>query len=144
VITAAAAIMVVVFGAFVLNDEVIAKLAGLGLATAVFLDATLVRMVLVPATMELLGERNWWMPALARPRRLPRRLRHRRPVRERPLVALPETRDGVTWSTRLTRCWSCSYNQHSAMRSRGERSARATTCGPADRIDSRTKIAPAR
>jgi putative drug exporter of the RND superfamily len=62
VITAAAAIMVVVFGAFVLNSEVIAKLAGLGLATAVLLDATLVRMVLVPATMELLGERNWWVP----------------------------------------------------------------------------------
>jgi putative drug exporter of the RND superfamily len=71
VITAAAAIMVVVFGAFVLNDEVIAKLAGLGLATAVLLDATLVRMVLVPATMELLGERNWWMPAWL-DRRLPR------------------------------------------------------------------------
>jgi putative drug exporter of the RND superfamily len=71
VITAAAAIMVVVFGAFVLNDEVIAKLAGLGLATAVFLDATLVRMVLVPATMELLGEGNWWMP-----RWLDRRLPH--------------------------------------------------------------------
>jgi putative drug exporter of the RND superfamily len=62
VITAAAAIMVVVFGAFVLNDEVIAKLAGLGLATAVLVDATIVRMVLVPATMELLGERNWWVP----------------------------------------------------------------------------------
>ena len=71
VITAAAAIMVVVFGAFVLNDEVIAKLAGLGLATAVLLDATLVRMVLVPATMELLGERNWWMPRWL-DRRLPR------------------------------------------------------------------------
>jgi putative drug exporter of the RND superfamily len=71
VITAAAAIMVVVFGAFVLNDEVIAKLAGLGLATAVLLDATLVRMVLVPATMELLGERNWWVPAWL-DRRIPR------------------------------------------------------------------------
>jgi putative drug exporter of the RND superfamily len=71
VITAAAAIMVVVFGAFVLNDEVIAKVAGLGLATAVFLDATLVRMVLVPATMELLGERNWWIPRWL-DRRLPR------------------------------------------------------------------------
>jgi putative drug exporter of the RND superfamily len=71
VITAAAAIMVVVFGAFVLNDEVIAKLAGLGLAAAVLLDATLVRMVLVPATMELLGERNWWVPKWL-DRRLPR------------------------------------------------------------------------
>jgi putative drug exporter of the RND superfamily len=70
VITAAAAIMVVVFGAFVLNDDVIAKVAGLGLAAAVLLDATIVRMVLVPATMELLGERNWWIPGWL-DRRLP-------------------------------------------------------------------------
>ena len=62
VITAAAAIMVTVFGAFVLEDAVFLKLAGLGLATAVFVDATMVRMVLVPATMELLGDRNWWLP----------------------------------------------------------------------------------
>jgi putative drug exporter of the RND superfamily len=62
VITAAAAIMVTVFGAFILNDDVISKVAGLGLATAVLIDATVVRMVLVPATMELLGDRNWWMP----------------------------------------------------------------------------------
>jgi RND superfamily putative drug exporter len=62
VITAAAAIMVTVFGALVLEDTVFLKLAGLGLATAVFVDATVVRMVLVPATMELLGDRNWWLP----------------------------------------------------------------------------------
>jgi RND superfamily putative drug exporter len=62
VITAAAAIMVTVFGAFVLQDTVFLKIAGLGLATAVFVDATVVRMVLVPATMELLGDRNWWLP----------------------------------------------------------------------------------
>jgi RND superfamily putative drug exporter len=62
VITAAAAIMVTVFGAFVLEDAVFLKLAGIGLATAVFVDATIVRMVLVPATMELLGDRNWWLP----------------------------------------------------------------------------------
>jgi RND superfamily putative drug exporter len=62
VITAAAAIMVTVFGAFVLEDAVFLKLAGLGLATAVLIDATVVRMVLVPATMDLLGERNWWLP----------------------------------------------------------------------------------
>jgi len=62
VITAAAAIMVTVFGAFVLEDAVFLKLAGIGLATAVFVDATVVRMVLVPATMELLGDRNWWLP----------------------------------------------------------------------------------
>jgi putative drug exporter of the RND superfamily len=62
VITAAAAIMVTVFGAFVLEDAVFLKLAGIGLAAAVFVDATVVRMVLVPATMELLGDRNWWLP----------------------------------------------------------------------------------
>ena len=62
VITAAAAIMVVVFASFMLEDIREIKLFGLGLALAVFLDATLVRMVIVPATMELLGERNWWIP----------------------------------------------------------------------------------
>ncbi|MEX2551759.1 MAG: MMPL family transporter [Actinomycetota bacterium] len=62
VITAAAAIMVTVFFSFVLGDEPNAKLVGLGLAVAVLIDATLVRMVLVPATMELLGEANWWLP----------------------------------------------------------------------------------
>ncbi len=62
VITAAAAIMVVVFGAFLLEDNRIVKLFGTGLALAVLLDATLVRMLLVPATMELLGNGNWWFP----------------------------------------------------------------------------------
>jgi RND superfamily putative drug exporter len=63
VITAAALIMVCVFAAFVLGHDRQLKLFGLGLALAVFIDATLVRMVLVPATMELLGDRNWWLPA---------------------------------------------------------------------------------
>jgi len=63
VITAAALIMVTVFGAFVLGDQVLIKVIGLGLATAVLVDATVIRMVLVPATMELLGDRNWWLPA---------------------------------------------------------------------------------
>ena len=62
VITAAAAIMVVVFGSFVFEDDRIIKLFGVGLATAVFLDASVVRMLLVPATMELLGRGNWWLP----------------------------------------------------------------------------------
>jgi RND superfamily putative drug exporter len=62
VITAAAAIMVVVFGSFLLEDNRIVKLFGTGLALAVFLDATFVRMLLVPATMELLGDKNWWLP----------------------------------------------------------------------------------
>jgi RND superfamily putative drug exporter len=62
VITAAAAIMIAVFMSFVLGDLRVLKLLGLGLATAIFIDATIVRMVLVPATMELLGNANWWLP----------------------------------------------------------------------------------
>jgi len=62
VITAAAAIMVVVFLSFVFGADVSVKQIGLGLAVAVLIDATLVRMVLVPATMELLGKANWWLP----------------------------------------------------------------------------------
>jgi RND superfamily putative drug exporter len=62
VITAAAAIMVVVFLAFVTAPDVFLKLFGIGLAAAIFLDATIVRMVLVPAVMQLLGKRNWWIP----------------------------------------------------------------------------------
>jgi uncharacterized membrane protein YdfJ with MMPL/SSD domain len=63
VITAAAAIMVVVFLSFVLGANVSVKQVGLGLAVAVLIDATVVRMVLVPAVMELLGQANWWLPA---------------------------------------------------------------------------------
>ena len=63
VITAAAAIMVAVFASFVLGDLRAIKIIGTGLAAAIFIDATVVRCVLVPAVMELLGERNWWMPA---------------------------------------------------------------------------------
>jgi RND superfamily putative drug exporter len=62
VITAAAAIMVCVFGAFVLGEQRDIKLFGFGLAAAVFIDATIVRMVLVPAAMELMGRANWWAP----------------------------------------------------------------------------------
>ncbi|MGH3347894.1 MAG: MMPL family transporter [Nocardioides sp.] len=62
VITAGAAVMITVFVSFVLGQDVFAKMFGIGLAAAVFLDATVVRMVLVPATMELLGDRNWWLP----------------------------------------------------------------------------------
>jgi RND superfamily putative drug exporter len=62
VITAAAAIMVVVFLAFLAAPDVFLKLFGVGLASAIFLDATVVRMVLVPAVMQLLGKRNWWIP----------------------------------------------------------------------------------
>src|SRR5918996_734723 len=70
VITSAALIMISVFAAFVLGDDPVIKMFGLGLATAVFIDATIVRIVLVPATMKLLGEWNWWLPAWL-DRRLP-------------------------------------------------------------------------
>nr|WP_234356248.1 MMPL family transporter [Blastococcus sp. Marseille-P5729] len=62
VITAAAAIMICVFGSFVLGTSRELQLFGFGLAFAVLVDATLVRLVLVPSLMELLGERNWWLP----------------------------------------------------------------------------------
>jgi RND superfamily putative drug exporter len=63
VITAAAAIMVVVFLAFLSDPNVFLKVFGIGLATSIFVDATIVRMVLVPAVMQLLGPRNWWIPS---------------------------------------------------------------------------------
>ena len=69
VITAAAAIMVCVFASFILGDSLTIKLFGVGLASAVFLDAFLIRAVLVPALMALMGPRAWWLP-----RRLDRRL----------------------------------------------------------------------
>ncbi len=62
VITAGAAVMVTVFLSFALGDLALQKMFGIGLAAAILIDATLVRMVLVPATMELLGDRNWWLP----------------------------------------------------------------------------------
>src|SRR5690606_5016328 len=62
VISAAAAIMVVVFASFVLGDDRSLKIAGLGLAVAIAVDATIIRLILVPATMEILGRRNWWFP----------------------------------------------------------------------------------
>ena len=63
VITSAALIMVAVFLSFVASPVPSLKMLGLGLATAILVDATVVRMVLVPATMSLLGRANWWLPA---------------------------------------------------------------------------------
>jgi RND superfamily putative drug exporter len=63
IITSAALIVVVVTASFVTADVVIIKALGLGIAVAVFLDATIVRALLVPSTMKLLGEWNWWLPA---------------------------------------------------------------------------------
>ena len=62
-ITSAALIMVAVFSGFILGEDPLIKMMGLGLATAIAVDATIVRLVLVPATMKLLGEANWWLPA---------------------------------------------------------------------------------
>jgi len=63
VITAAAAIMVAVFAAFVPSPEVFLKVIGVGMAAAILVDATIVRMLLVPAIMHLLGRTNWWLPS---------------------------------------------------------------------------------
>ena len=62
VITAAAAIMVAVFAAFIPSPDVFLKVIGVGMAAAILIDATIVRMVLVPAVMHLLGRFNWWLP----------------------------------------------------------------------------------
>jgi len=62
VITSAALIMISVFLGFVASDDPIVKMMGVGLATAVAVDATIVRMVLVPSTMALVGDPNWWLP----------------------------------------------------------------------------------
>jgi RND superfamily putative drug exporter len=66
VITAAAAIMVVVFGAFLLSPDRMLQQFGLGLAVAILLDALVIRCLIVPAAMRLLGERAWWLPAWLR------------------------------------------------------------------------------
>ena len=131
VITAAAAIMVAVFAAFVLGGEVYTKLIGVGLAAAVLIDATVVRMVLVPAAMQLLGDRNWWARVLsgarhpaarargsagplicghrstehpgAQPRPPPRSLHPRRPARHRgPRREFQPNRDAACLTPRTT------------------------------------------
>jgi RND superfamily putative drug exporter len=63
VISAAALIMICVFGSFILGSERALKLMGFGLAFAVLIDATIVRLVLVPSAMELMGKANWWAPS---------------------------------------------------------------------------------
>jgi putative drug exporter of the RND superfamily len=67
VITTAAAIMVTVFLSFVLNDQIAVKMLAIGMAVAVLIDASIVRMILVPAIMALLGARAWWMPRWLEP-----------------------------------------------------------------------------
>ena len=81
IVTSAALIVVVVAGSFVFAEVVLIKAVGLGVAIAVALDATVVRALLVPSTMRLLGDRNWWMPA-----RLRRWIGTRLPVIEGPAL----------------------------------------------------------
>jgi RND superfamily putative drug exporter len=71
VITAAAAVMVAVFGAFAISGDRVLAMFGLGMASAVFLDAIVIRMILLPAVLELLGRRTWAFPRWL-DRRLPR------------------------------------------------------------------------
>ncbi|NDL59498.1 MMPL family transporter [Phytoactinopolyspora mesophila] len=70
VITAAAAIMIVVFASFIPSDQIFVKIFGVGMAAAILIDATVVRMLLVPAVMHMLGRSNWWLPR-AMERRMP-------------------------------------------------------------------------
>jgi RND superfamily putative drug exporter len=86
VITAAAAIMVAVFAAFIPSPDVVLKVIGVGMAAAIFIDATVVRMLLVPAVMHVLGKANWWMPAWL-DRRIPELY-----IEGRPEVHLPAPR----------------------------------------------------
>ena len=74
VITSAALVMVAVFAAFLLGDIVLSKIVGMGIALSVLLDATIIRLILAPALMRILGKWNWWAPSFA--------WRHRRPVKE--------------------------------------------------------------
>jgi putative drug exporter of the RND superfamily len=64
IITAAGLIMIAVFGSFALTNVLVIKEIGFGLAVAVLIDITLVRLVLVPASMRLMGDKNWWMPGV--------------------------------------------------------------------------------
>ncbi len=96
--------MVCVFGPFVFGEIAVIKLIGLGLATAVFIDATIVRMILVPATMELLGKRNWWIPRWLDRLLAPRQFRSARDAREvgstRPAATPPRSSPARTRSLR--------------------------------------------
>lgn len=91
VITSAALIMIAVFLGFVLDDDITVKMMGLGMAVAVLIDVTIIRMILVPATMALLGRFNWWLPhwldATLRHPATTHRAKHRLP--KHPLAGTP-------------------------------------------------------
>jgi RND superfamily putative drug exporter len=88
VITAAAAIMVAVFAAFIPSPEVFLKVIGVGMAAAIAIDATVVRLLLVPAVMHLLGRANWWLPRWL-DRRLPQLHVEGRPEQYLPAATIP-------------------------------------------------------
>jgi uncharacterized membrane protein YdfJ with MMPL/SSD domain len=83
IITSAAALLVIVFAGFAAGELVLVKQLGLGMAVAVIVDATIVRTLLVPATMTLMGRRNWWAPPALR------RIHRRFGVHETPTVDAP-------------------------------------------------------
>ena len=91
VISAAAAIMIAVFLSFAFSEQRVIKEFGIGLATAIFLDATLVRLVLVPSIMQLQGDANWWFPGWL-DKLLPRIGLHE----AQPAFTTPELNDGAT------------------------------------------------
>jgi RND superfamily putative drug exporter len=88
IITSAAFLIVIVFAGFAAGEVLAIKQLGVGLAIAVVVDATIVRTLLVPATMKLLGERNWWAPAPLR------RFHHRFGLHEAPAPSAPDAGDG--------------------------------------------------
>ena len=98
VITSAALIMISVFAAFLLTPDVEVKMFAVGLSVAVLLDATVVRLVLVPSTMALMGDANWWLPAW-----LDRLLPHIDMEATRgPVAPAPSPRPGRTRPTRTS------------------------------------------
>nr|MCH9701699.1 MMPL family transporter [Actinomycetes bacterium] len=92
VITAAALIMSISFAALIASSVSLMKLFGLGLTLAILVDATLVRMVLVPAFMRLMGERNWWAPHWLR------RIHDRLGISEAPSADAPKSQKGESIS----------------------------------------------
>ena len=71
IITSAALIMIVITGAFAFTGVVPVKQIGIGIAIAIFIDATIIRLLLVPSLMKLMGEWNWWMPFTKKKQRVP-------------------------------------------------------------------------
>ena len=140
IITSAAALIVVVFAGFAAGEVLAIKQLGVGLAIAVIVDATLVRTLLVPATMKLLGERNWWAPA-------PLRRFHDRTActRRRPLPPIPSRSIGGRWTRRpLADVTGAGYATRSCSRpSRSSSTRRADSKAISLWVASRQAVPPA-